>query len=159
MKSIEIISLVRIIGITLYFFIAAQGAFYHLGFGKALYNIPADDFIELRKAVDPVIRGRLKVLYLTALAVMFVWFMLSDKTAGFLSYAPVLVAFLLLIADMVLILKFSEPVNTLINEGSLNAETGYENARDEWLKFIFIRGYLSVSGFLLLLIHLVFKVR
>ena len=66
MKPIELISVVRIIGITLYFFIAAQGAFYHFGFGKALYSIPADDFIVLRKAVDPIVRGKFKVLYLSA---------------------------------------------------------------------------------------------
>ncbi|MCF0061432.1 hypothetical protein MUK70_19530 [Dyadobacter chenwenxiniae] len=159
MKSIELTALVRIIGITLYFLIAAQGAFYHFGFGKALYNIPAEDFIVLRKAVDPIVRGKFKVLYLSALAVMFIWFLLSDKSAGFLSYAPVLIAFLLLVADMALILKFSEPVNALINGSTLNTETGFNQARSEWLKFILIRGYLSISGFLMLMVHLVLRFR
>lgn len=159
MKPIELISVVRIVGIVLYFFIAAQGAFYHFGFGKALYNIPSEDFIELRKAVDPIVRGRFKVLYLSALAVMFIWFLMTNKSAGVLAYAPVLLAFLLLVADMVLILKFSEPVNELINSNSLNTESGFQNARNAWLKFILIRGYLSISGFLLLLVHIVFKVR
>ena len=159
MKPIEFISIVRIIGIVLYFFIAAQGAFYHFGFGKALYNIPSEDFIELRKAVDPIVRGRFKVLYLSALAIMFIWFLMSDKSAGFLSYAPILLTFLFLVADMTLILKFSEPVNELINSNSLNTQSGFENARNAWLKFILIRGYLSISGFLLLMVHLVFRVR
>ena len=159
MKPIELISVVRIIGIVLYFFIAAQGAFYHFGFGKALYNIPSEDFIELRKAVDPIVRGRFKVLYLSALAIMFIWFLMSDKSAGFLSYAPILLAFLFLVADMTLILKFSEPVNELINSNSLNTQSGFQNARNAWLKFILIRGYLSISGFLLLMVHLVFRVR
>lgn len=159
MKPIELISVVRIVGIVLYFFIAAQGAFYHFGFGKALYNIPSEDFIELRKAVDPIVRGRFKVLYLSALAIMFIWFLMSDKSAGFLSYAPILLAFLFLVADMTLILKFSEPVNELINSNSLNTQSGFENARNAWLKFILIRGYLSISGFLLLMVHLVFRVR
>ncbi|MCF2491196.1 hypothetical protein [Dyadobacter sp. CY347] len=159
MKQIEQISLVRIIGITLYFFIAAQGAFYHFGFGKALYNIPSEDFMELRKAVDPIVRGRFKMLYLSALAMMFIWFLMSDKNAGFLSYAPVLLAFLFLVVDMVLILKFSEPVNTLINSDMLDTEAEFIGVRAEWLKFILIRGYLSIAGFLLLMIHLVFKIR
>ena len=159
MKPIELISVVRIVGIVLYFFIAAQGAFYHFGFGKALYNIPSEDFIELRKAVDPIVRGRFKVLYLSALAIMFIWFLMSDKSAGFLSYAPILLAFLFLVADMTLILKFSEPVNELINSNSLNTQSGFQNARNAWLKFILIRGYLSISGFLLLMVHLVFRVR
>jgi hypothetical protein len=159
MKSVDIISLVRIVGLMLYFFIAAQGAFYHLGFGKALFNISAENFIELRKAVDPEVRGKFKALYLSALAVMFIWFLMADKSGGFWSYGPVLIAFLLLVADMFLILKFSEPVNELINSDLLDSKESFMLARVEWLKFIFIRGYLSISGFTILLVHLVLRVR
>jgi hypothetical protein len=159
MKSIDILSLVSIVGVLLYFVIAAQGAFYHFGFGKALYNIPAEHFIELRKAVDPVVRGKFKVVYLSALAVMFIWFLLIDKSAGFWSYGPVVIALLLLIADLFLIVKFSEPVNELVNSNLLNTKESFVEARDQWLKFILIRGYLSISGFVLLLLHLVLKVR
>ncbi|WP_439556622.1 hypothetical protein [Dyadobacter sp.] len=157
MKSIEIVSIVRLAGFALYFFIAAQGAFYHFGFGKALYQIPAEHFIELRKVVDPAVRSKFKMLYLAALAVMLLWVVLTDKSAGFWSYGLVLLAFLLLVADMVFILRFSEPVNELINSDLLNTERGYSNARSEWLKFIFIRGYLSLAGFALLVIQLAFK--
>lgn len=159
MKQIELISLVRLVGVMLYFFIAAQDAFYHFGFGKALYNIPSEDFIELRKAVDPIVRSRFKVLYLSALAVMLIWFLMIDKSAGVLSYAPVLIAFLLLAIDMVLIVKFSEPINALINSNAIDSESGFQTARNEWLKFILLRGYLSISGFMLLMIHLVLPVR
>jgi len=140
----------------LYFFIAAQGAFYHFGFGKALYNIPAENFITLRKAVDPVVRARFKVLYLAAIGLMFVWLLQTDKSNGFWSYAPVLLSFLFLLADMALILKFSEPVNHLINSNALKGRESFTEARAQWLRFIFLRGYLSVAGFALLLIHLIF---
>jgi hypothetical protein len=159
MRSIDILSLVSIVGVLLYFIIAAQGAFYHFGFGKALYNIPSENFIELRKAVDPIVRGKFKVVYLSALAVMFVWFILVDKSAGFWSYGPVIIALLLLIADLFLIVKFSEPINELVNSNLLNTKQSFEEARDQWLKFIMIRGYLSISGFVVLLLHLVLKVR
>jgi hypothetical protein len=159
MRSIDILSLVSIVGVLLYFIIAAQGAFYHFGFGKALYNIPSENFIELRKAVDPIVRGKFKVVYLSALAVMFVWFILVDKSAGFWSYGPVIIALLLLIADLFLIVKFSEPINELVNSNLLNTKESFEEARDQWLKFIMIRGYLSISGFVVLLLHLVLKVR
>lgn len=151
------VSIVGLIGVVLYFFIAAQGAFYHIGFGKAMFHIPAEGFIQLRKAVDPVVRRKLKGLYLSALAIMFTWLVLTDKSGGFLSYGPVLIAFLLLVTDLVLILKCSEPVNELINSDLLNTQQGYSNARKEWMKFIFIRGYLSVSGFVILLAHLIFQ--
>jgi hypothetical protein len=159
MKSIDIVPVISIVGVLLYFVIAAQGAFYHFGFGKALYNIPSENFIELRKAVDPVVRGKFKVVYLSALAVMFIWFLLVDKSGGFWSYGPVPIAFLLLVVDLFLIVKFSEPINELINSNLLNTNASFEEARTEWLKFILVRGYLSISGFVVLLLHLVLKVR
>jgi hypothetical protein len=55
------------------------------------------------------------VVYLSALAVMFIWFLLVDKSGGFWSYGPVIIALLLLIADLFLIVKFSEPLNELVN--------------------------------------------
>ena len=138
----------------LYFLIAAQGAFYIFGFGKALYNIPSENFIELRKAVDPVIRSRFKVLYLSALALMFIWLLLTDRTGGFWSYGLILAAFLLLAADLILILKVSEPLNRIINGDVSSLHGSYNELRHQWLKFILIRGYLSVSGFILLIINL-----
>lgn len=111
----ELLPLIRTIGVVLYFFVAAQGAFYHVGFGKALFNISPESFIELRKAVDPQVRGKLKALYLSALATMFVLLILSMNSGGLLSYGPMLVAFLLLLADLVLIVMRSERVNELIN--------------------------------------------
>jgi hypothetical protein len=159
MNSIESTALVKVIGTVLYFFIAAQGAFYHFGFGKALFGISPEGFIELRKAVDPVVRSRFKGLYFSTLAVMFIWLVLADKSGGFLSYGPVLIALLLIVADMVCIVRFSEPVNELINSDLLNTREGYANARTEWLRFIFVRGYLSVSGFVLLLLHLAIPIQ
>lgn len=157
MKSADLIPAVRLIGMLVYFFLAAQGAFYHIGFGKALFNITAENFVGLRKAVDPAVRTPLKALYLSGLVSMLVWVAVADKSGGLLSYAPVVAALLLLVADLVLALKFSEPINELINSGLLNTEKAFANARDEWMKFIFIRGAISVSGFVILLLHLIFS--
>jgi hypothetical protein len=153
MKSIEILGMVRAIGLVLYFFVAAQGAFYRVGFGKALFDISPESFIELRKAVDPRVRRPLKTLYVSSLATMLTWLVLTVNSGGLLTYGPVLVALLLLIADLVLALKCSEPVNALINADLLNTRQGCVNARDEWMKFIFIRGSLVVAGFVVLMLH------
>lgn len=157
MKSIDIISAISIISSLLYFFVAAQGAFYLFGFGKALYNVPVENFMELRKQVDPVVRGRFKVLYLSSIAMMFIWLLMTDKSGGFLSYAFILGAFLLLSTDLFLIIKISEPVNKTINGDISQIMESWNELRHQWLKFIMIRGSLSVSGFVLLLIHLVLR--
>lgn len=157
MKSVDLIFTVRIVGMLLYFLIAAQGAFYLFGFGKALYNVSAENFIDLRKAVDPVVRGRFKVVYLSALAIVFIWLVMADKSGGILSYGFVLATFLLLIADLVLIVKFSEPINATINGNILESKQSLGELRHQWLKFISIRGSLSVAGFVLLLIDMTLK--
>lgn len=156
MKSIEMLNIVRAIGLVLYFFVAAQGAFYRVGFGKALFDISPESFIELRKAVDPHVRRPLKVLYISSLATTLTWLVLTVESGRLLTYGPVLIAFLLLIADLVIALKRSEPMNVLINADLLNTRQGYVNARDEWMKFIFIRGSLAVAGFVVLMLHLCF---
>jgi uncharacterized membrane protein len=157
MKSVELTFLLKIAGMLSYFLIAAQGAFYLLGFKKALYDISAENFIDLRKAVDPVVRGRFKVLYLSALAVLFVWLVVADKSGGLMSYGCVLGAFLLLVADMILIVKFSQPLNATINEITPESKESLSELRHQWLKFIAIRGCLSVTGFVLLLIDMLLK--
>ena len=151
----EMLTLIKIISILLYFFIAAQGAFYLFGFSKALYNVPVENFIELRKAVDPVVRSRFKVLYLSALAMMCVWFFFMEKSAGFWSYAFVLAALLLLVTDLFLIIKISEPANEIINGDILNNTESLKALRKQWLDAISIRGCLSVSGLTLLILHLI----
>lgn len=154
MKSIDLLAVVRTAASVLYFFLAAQGAFYRVGFGRALFDIAPESFMELRKAVDPRVRKNLKLLYLSALPAMLIWLVLAVKSGEMLSYGPVLVALLLLIADLVLALKASEPVNELINSDLLNTRQGYQNARTKWMKYIFIRGNLAIAGFIVLLLHL-----
>lgn len=153
MKSIEALTVVRIVGTMLYFFLASQGAFYRVGFGKALFDISPEDFIALRKAVDLRVRVPLKALYLSSMAIMLSWLVLAVNSGGLLTYGPVLVALMLLVADMILALKCSEPVNELINSDLLNTRQGYLNARDKWMKYINIRGLLAITGFLVLLLH------
>ena len=159
MKTMDILVPIAIVSMLLYFFIAAQGAFYLFGFSKALYNVPVENFIELRKAVDPVVRGRFKILYLSTLFMMTVWFFSMDKSAGFSSYAFVLLALLLLVTDLVLILKLSEPVNEVINGDILNTTESFNAVRKQWLEAIVVRGYLSVTGLTLLIIHLIVNSR
>lgn len=149
----DISTLLKIVAVILYFFVAAQGAFYLFGFTKALYNIPVEGFIELRKAVDPVVRGRFKVLYLSSFTAMVIWFFSMDKSEGISSYGFVLVALLLLVADLFIIIKISEPVNEVINGDILNTSESLNVLRKEWLQTINIRGSLSVTGFVLLLLH------
>jgi hypothetical protein len=155
MNSLKILPIISMAGSVLYFFIAAQGAFYLLGFGKALYNISPGHFIELRRAVDPIIGRRMKALYLATLMIMSLWVLLANQSEGFPGYGMVLTALLCLLTDLTLGIKASEPINKIITkETSPEFEQAYELQRD-WILFVQIRGCVSVAGFLMLILHAV----
>lgn len=158
MKAITFFSLLQFAVVMGYFFIAAQGAFYHLAFGKALKNIPADSFMELRRAIDPAIRVPLKSVYLSTLALMTLTVVTGFIQTGFSTNIWNLLALLMLIADIILVIKVSEPINHAINSlADISHEQG-KALQAQWIKAILFRGYLSIAGFILLLVpHLLFK--
>ena len=153
-----IVIVISSIAMLLYFFVAAQGAFYIFGFAKAMYNLPVPSFIELRKTVDPVVRSRFKTLYLSTITIMLIWVLVSDKSGGFWSYGLIFIAFLLLGTDLFLVVKASEPLNKTINGDISQTQESWNDLRNKWLKFILIRGSLSISGFVLLIAHLILQI-
>lgn len=141
-------TIIEVASVIIYFFLASQGAFYILCFAKALKSLPVRNFAELRKVVDDAIALPLKILYGCAVAVMITWMVLEVRWPMQLPQALVVAAFLLLIIDMILALKVSVPLNKAIISSNTN------HLQQEWLKFIVIRGCLSVCGFVLLVAKL-----
>lgn len=143
--------LLKLAHLVLYFFIAAQGAFYLLGFYKVLSGIPSHDFILLRKAADPVLAPHLKILYILTLLVSLL--ILATHFRAFTVSTLVLLsaAVLLLGIDIFVALRVSEPLNKVIagiSEPFTNAASIHRN----WLRQIYLRAFFSVGGFILLLL-------
>jgi hypothetical protein len=105
----------------------------------------------LRKAADPVLVPRLKILYVAALIVSIIVIIMRyhDQRSEILVFTAT--AFLLLIADMFIVIRISEPLNKAtgsLQEPFINAAA----LRTEWLWQIYIRAFLSVGSFISLLI-------
>ncbi len=141
----------KFLQLILYFFIASQGAFYLIGFYKILMGIPERDFILLRKAADPVLAPHLKILYVLALIIslLVIILQLSGQRSVLLIFS--IIAFVLFMADTIIALRVSEPLNKVI-QVLQEPFTDAAPIRIKWLWQIYLRAFLSVGSFVSLLI-------
>ncbi|CAG4990217.1 hypothetical protein DYBT9275_00480 [Dyadobacter sp. CECT 9275] len=156
MKAMDMLVYVRLLGLFVYFIIASQGAFYLLlGFAKAMSNVSSDTFLEVRSATDLVIGGRLRIFYISALLLLLLWIGMSFAGGSYHCCYFVILAFLLLAADITLALRVSIPINKLLNNDMLTGSGGITGLQEKWLFYILIRGALCITGFILLLLDTV----
>ncbi len=82
---------------------------------------------------------------------------MADKSAGILGYVFLAVSFVLLATDLMLAVNVNVPLNKLIQQ--MTVDHGGEAAliQQKWLKFILIRGCLSVTGYFSLILHLLIQ--
>lgn len=153
MKSFDVYLLGKYCCLILYFFLAAQGAFYLLAFGKVFKTLPPDSFLQIRKATETVIEKPLKILYPTATFSMLLWVMYANKhdTDSFLL---LVVSLLMLLTDLILAVKVSIPLNQRIARFDNSFSTEVLRAKQKWIRLIIFRGYFSVTGFGILVLHL-----
>ena len=153
MKFLDIYFTGKIVCLTFYFILASQGGFYLLAFGKVLKVLPTESFLQIRKTTEMFIETPLKILYPVTNLFLLIWVVFTEKASG-LSFMFLLSSQMLLLADLILAVKISIPLNKQIAalKSSFTAEA--LTAKKRWIKFIVIRGYLSVTGFIFLLIHL-----
>ena len=146
----QLVSLLRIVHLLLYFFIAAQGGFYLFGFYRVLSGMPAEAFIRLRKAADPVLAGRLKKLYALTLLFSIAMILYYYRQPHIFEFLMACIAMAFLIIDIVIALMISEPLNAVIANVKDDAVQN-EDLRRLWLKQIYQRAFLSVGAMIALM--------
>jgi len=156
MKVIDLFFLFKVISFVIYFTLASQGGFYILSFYKVLLNLPTESFIEIRKATDNVIETPLKILYPSGLTCMLIWLLMTDKSSGILGYGFLLISFVLLATDLMLAINVNVPLNKVIQHMTVDSGDAIL-VQQKWLKFILIRGFLSVTGYISLTLHLLIQ--
>lgn len=145
------------ITLSAYFIIAAQGAFYHLALGKVFMKIPTTSFLELRQVIDRYIRGPLQVLYLGTPLLILIGIVLGVWQVSLIASLSKSIALLLLLMDIRLIIKNSEPINQLVNRLiDLPHVEGADNLQHVWVQAMLRRGYFNGTGFIVLIFGQVF---
>lgn len=126
--------------------IASQCMFYLLAGAEGLRNVSAETFAEQRKAIDIVIAGRMKILYSIAILSGIVILLLSLRSPIGLTFAYTAIATALLIADMIIALRFNIPINRLFAQFPQGDVTDWRLLQLDWLKYVTIRGVIGATA-------------
>ena len=125
-----------------------------MAFGKVLKILPPESFMQIRKATEMVIERPLKILYPLTTICLLVW-VVSAVNSEKLRSELLLLSIILLLSDLLLAVKVSIPLNKQITRIEDSHTSEAVAAKRKWIRFIVIRAYLSVTGFIFLLIYLI----
>lgn len=142
----------------LYALIAGQGFYMLLGGSQALRQLSVGAFIEQRQSVDKAIARNLSASYLLTLIysasyiVLLVW----NGEATQLQAAATILAFLLLVADVLIATRGNAPLNKEINTWQAHAyPMDWTTHRDLWIRYMTWRNWLAIFALIAFLFSLV----
>lgn len=150
--------IIRLLHLVVYFFIAAQLVYYFYLMGDALKQVSIGTFLEERRVVHPLVVKKHQMVYYFGLFLSLLMVVLAQRQQSPLTLVTCSIAFVCIVAEVIISLKGNAPLNTLVQQYSLvDTTTDWEAVRRKWIELIKIRGLLITIGILSLFAGLVFK--
>ncbi|HTE23497.1 hypothetical protein [Flavitalea sp.] len=150
-----VITLVLFLYVLLYFVLAGQAVFYKLCFTHVFKKIPAQQFINIRKLADPILETRLPVIYYSSLAFGITFIILAVYQGSAITIIFAALAFIFLLADVMLAKKYNIPINAEIRNLVNPSDMIAARLQHDWIRWIDIRGNFILAGFFVLTIYTV----
>jgi uncharacterized membrane protein len=154
-----IIKITLFITLLTYAFVISQSFFYILAMSSTLKKMQAATYIETRNLLTQKLETPLQIVYYTALAasVLLTAFCIVNPS-GILFIASV-IALIALLADALLAVKGNIPLNNYINSWTTaNYPENWQQYRSKWFSLYHIRQALNITGFIALLLGLIFGI-
>jgi len=149
--------IILLIAVLSYSIIASQPFMYILALKQTQMNLSANSYTEVRKLIDIAMRSNFKYVLYTAVLASFVLMLVNLKNPTGITFITATIALVLLIADILLTVKGSLPINDVINSWSADAiPIDWSVYRDKWFRIFYYRQIAGITGFLSLLIGVVF---
>ncbi len=153
-----VIRIIRLLQMFTYLVLVSQLMYYVFVMGTALRNVGVNNFLELRKVVDPLVQQRHVPFYYAALLLLVLLMVVSVKQWNSFGFLTLIIALLCLVADIVLGLRESNQLNAVVNQYAFTEHpVDWEKLRTEWINKITTRGWISLAGFMALLAGLIWK--
>ena len=131
-----------------YAVVSSQPLAYLVFLTAAQRALSAPAYIELRQHINPVMNGRLGVIYVAALVALLLLLWLSLRGGHGAVTAGAAVALLCLVADVVLMLRENVPINTVIDGWSTSDyPADWQDYRDKWFTIFAYRQIVLLIGF------------
>jgi hypothetical protein len=153
-----LIKSIRLLHAVSYVLISSQLLFYMLVLTQAMKIVTLENFMELRKAIDPIFAGLPRILYYIALLLSLVAVILSIQNPGSIIFITSCISFICIAADITIAMKYNVPINIQI-DGYVQGDPGntdWEMLRTQWLEFIQYRSFIGLVGVVSLITGLVF---
>ena len=149
--------IIFLITLVTYSIIVSQSFMYILALKDVQLSLEANPYTELRKLIDTSMRNNFKYVIYAALLASLVWVVVTGKNPGSLLFITAVIALIALIADTLLTVKGSLPVNDIINTWSAdNYPANWADYRTKWFTVFQYRQVANITGFVSLLIGAVF---
>ncbi len=146
------------VNLFLYALVASQPLFYAVALSHASRVLSAPAYIELRNAINAVMKRRVPMLYLgtlvSCIGVLGASFGAGDRWMAKTSA----VALAALVGDAVLMLRVNVPINGVIETWTTTRyPADWETYRTRWMAVFAVRQILLGAGFVSLLAGVVFR--
>ena len=140
-----------------YSMIVSQSFMYMLALKDVQLHLDANAYTEFRKLIDISMRNSFKYVIYAALLTSLALMISTIKNPGSLIFITSTLAFVALVADTMLTVKASLPINDVINTWSVNNyPSNWAEYRTRWLTIFQYRQITNLTGFVSLLIGGVF---
>jgi hypothetical protein len=143
-----------------YSIIVSQSFMYILALKDVQLNLQAGPYAELRKLIDTSMRGNFKYVIYAALLFSLLLVVMNIKNPGSLVFITAVIAFVALVIDTLLTVKGNLPINDIINTWTAdNYPANWADYRTKWLRIFEYRQIANITGFVSLLVAVVFKTK
>lgn len=130
---------------------------YILSLKHVQLNLGASHYTEMRKLTDASMRRNFKYAIYAALLFNLLWVIINIKNSGSLVFITAAIAFVALIADILITIKGNLPINDVINTWSAESyPPDWELYRTKWLTIFQYRQIANITGFVSLLVGVSF---
>lgn len=140
-----------------YTVMVSQPLMYILSLRNTQMALGGSSYTEVRQLIDANMRGLFKYVIYAALLSTLLLLIVSIKTPGSLLFISAAIAFVALVADTLLTVKGSLPVNDIINTWSPgNFPENWMEIRQRWFSIFEYRQWILIAGFVSLLAGAIF---
>jgi hypothetical protein len=152
--------LILLLAMLAYSVIVAQSYMYIIAMKNVQHCMQAESYIELRKLLDVNFRANYKYAVYAALILNLLLVIITCKNPGSLLFITGAIAFVALVADVLLMMKGNMPINNLINTWTAdNYPADWAGYRAKWLRIFLYREIVTISGFTSLVSGAVFGIK
>jgi hypothetical protein len=152
--------IILLLTILAYSIIVGQSYMYIVALKKVQTDMGGGSYVQLRKLLDTNFRANYKYAVYAALVMSLLLVLINIRSSNSILFITASVAFIALIADLLMMMKGNMPINKLINTWTpVHYPDNWAEYRAKWLQIFFYREVATITGFISLIIGAVFGMK